>query len=250
MRIGGRLGRCGPSDAALLDQHLTNGSISLRCPVVEAAVLTPAAVAFAGALVLLLLDLGPLARHMARHIAVMSVAAPLCAAALFCGRSARGRADGSAAVLWSATPLQIALIWAWHVPAAHSWAIASVEATAAMDVSLFLAAAAFWGALLRFRAAHPWQPLLALLLTGKLACLLGALLVFAPRLLYAGASPAATAHHAHMLPTLADQQLAGLLMIVACPLSYVLAGVVLAARIAAPGSVPCGGSNGGEAGGR
>lgn len=61
---------------------------------------------------------------------------------------------------------------------------------------------------------------MALLLTGKLACLLGALLIFAPRELY----------RLHGLPSLEDQQLAGLLMITACPLSYVVAGVAMAAQ--------------------
>ena len=64
-----------------------------------------------------------------------------------------------------------------------------------------------------------WQAILALLVTGKLACLLGALLVFAPRPIYAGP------HHGF---DLADQQMAGLLMLAACPMSYVLAGIVIA----------------------
>ena len=71
-------------------------------------------------------------------------------------------------------------------------------------------------------------------MTGKIACLLGVMLIFSPRLLYS-ASPG---QHVHLglheiaaAPTLADQQFAGLLMIAACPLSYLLAGVVIAARM-------------------
>jgi putative membrane protein len=72
------------------------------------------------------------------------------------------------------------------------------------------------------------------LLTGKLSCLLGALLIFAPRILY-------TSGHQHSaMANLTDQQLAGLLMIIACPLSYVTAGVVLAAQMMADLGRPAG----------
>lgn len=87
-----------------------------------------------------------------------------------------------------------------------------------MHGSLFLAALAFWVLLLDMMERSGWQAILGLLLTGKLACLLGALLIFAARPLYSDAA-------------LADQQLAGLLMITACPLSYIAAGVVIAARL-------------------
>src|SRR3546814_2902789 len=50
--------------------------------------------------------------------------------------------------------------------------------------SLALAAVLFWALLLASSATSRWSGLAALLLTGKLACLLGALLIFAPRDLY------------------------------------------------------------------
>ena len=77
-----------------------------------------------------------------------------------------------------------------------------------------------------------WRSLGALLLTGKLACLLGVVMIFATRDVYTlqGVSiPFCTTGPS----TLADQQLAGLLMITACPLSYLVAGVVIAAQIIA-----------------
>ena len=88
------------------------------------------------------------------------------------------------------------------------------------------------GALLAFGAAlgiGRWRGLLALILTAKLFCLLGVLLVFAPRFLYPGLSLPHAAGHV-MAASLADQQLAGLLMLVVCPASYLAAGVVIAAR--------------------
>jgi len=49
------------------------------------------------------------------------------------------------------------------------------------------------------------------------------LLIFAPRLLYPG-----LAHSGHVVGSpLTDQHLGGLLMVVVCPLTYVLAGVVI-----------------------
>lgn len=166
----------------------------------------------AGLLTVLLLDFGPVARHMAGHIAVMNLAAPLAALAL-----ARGGAADRPRLFWGVCVLQIVLLWFWHAPSVQSH-LHSLPLQAVMHGSLFLAALAFWVLLLDMMERSGWQAILGLLLTGKLACLLGALLIFAARPLYSDAA-------------LADQQLAGLLMITACPLSYIAAGVVIAARL-------------------
>jgi putative membrane protein len=97
----------------------------------------------------------------------------------------------------------------------------------AVHALLFLAALAFWLSV----AAAPsdrCQAMLALLISGKSACLLGVLFIFAPRpLLALGAAHSSHQGHGALL---ADQHLTGLLMIAACPLSYVLTAVVLAAQ--------------------
>ena len=74
--------------------------------------------------------------------------------------------------------------------------------------------------LLSLPDARRWHAIPALLLTGKLVCLLAVLLVFAPRALYGTA-------HAHGVSALDDQHLAGLLMIAACPLSYLVAAIMI-----------------------
>jgi putative membrane protein len=84
---------------------------------------------------------------------------------------------------------------------------------------LFLSAVAFWRLILTLIGARRWHAVPVLLLTGKLSCLLAALLVFSPRVLYGPAFG------------LDDQHLAGLLMISACPLSYLVAGVVLSVQL-------------------
>jgi putative membrane protein len=66
-------------------------------------------------------------------------------------------------------------------------------------------------------------------MSGKFACLLGALLVFSPHLIIH--SP--TAEHSAMsgMSTLIDDQhLAGLLMLAACPISYILAAIYWTAQ--------------------
>jgi putative membrane protein len=188
------------------------------------AIASAAAVAAAGVVVLSLLELGPLSAHVALHIALMNIAAPLLAIA---GTIGAPKTDRIAA-LWAAGAIQIVLLWTWHVPSFQRAAMDSELLLAFAHGTMFLAALLFWALLLNLTATTRWQAILLLLLTGKLSCLLGALLVLAPRHLYAtGHEPTHTA----TMADLNDQQLAGLLMITACPLSYVLAGVVTAAQV-------------------
>lgn len=170
-------------------------------------------------------DLGALSHHMAVHIVAMNLAAPALALAwrIF-GGGERARAGW----LWPATALQLALLLGWHLPGVLTLAFASGAAMAAMHLSLFLAALAFWAAVIDAAEGAAWRPLVALAITGKIFCLLGVLYALAPRSIYAGI---ASSHEA-MPPVdlLADQQLAGLLMLIACPIAYGLAGLAVAAR--------------------
>jgi putative membrane protein len=115
------------------------------------------------------------------------------------------------------------LLWAWHAPAIERLASASHGLHASAHLALFLTSFVFWGAVIRVPGPTRWHTIAALLLTGKLTCLLSALLVFSPRALYGGGD--------HVARHLDDQQLAGLLMITACPLSYLVAAVVVVARL-------------------
>jgi putative membrane protein len=95
---------------------------------------------------------------------------------------------------------------------------------------LAVVAVAFWTLLLAAAAGRQWGSVGVLLVTGKLACLLGALMIFATRDLYL--LPGLSIPFCSTGPsTLADQHLAGLLMITACPLSYLVAGAVLTAQM-------------------
>jgi putative membrane protein len=185
------------------------------------ALASVAAVLTGGALFAASYDFGPLSRQMALHIALMNVMAPTAAVML-----TRRAGPGRATTLWVVAAIQIALLWAWHAPALQRYAMESHAVQAVMHASLLAAAFWFWCGLLRLAPAARWHAIAVLLLTGKFACLLAVLLIFAPRLLYDFPM-----HGPGPLPALQDQQLAGLLMAAACPLSYVIAGVIVAIQM-------------------
>lgn len=171
---------------------------------------------------------GPITHMMAAHILLMNATAPLIALAIAGRMAMLAPAVGSAASIAAAMLVQIVLIGTLHVPAAIAAALAAPILHLLMQGALLAAALWFWLAVLATRAR--WRSLLALAVTAKLFCLLGALFVFSPRLLV-GYDRADTAHGVpgDVAASLADQQLAGLLMLAACPLTYVLAGIILAA---------------------
>jgi putative membrane protein len=184
-----------------------------------AATLSAAFVAAAGLVVLMSHDLGPRTGQMLLHIAAMNVIAPL-VAVLVADRLPS--AVASTRTLWLAAAAQLVLLWAWHLPSVEKIASASHGGHAVAHLSLALVALVFWGAVMRASDAGRWHAVAALLVTGKLTCLLSALLVFSPRALYGGTP---------LEGQFEDQQLAGLLMITACPLSYLVAAVVIVARL-------------------
>lgn len=176
------------------------------------------------------------AGHMLQHLLTMNGGALLLALAgmppLLARRVARPRsaATGSihrpARVLALVTGLQVTLLYLWHLPAIYTATHGSEILTIAMQGSLFAIALAFWHFIAAQRIAL-WVRIACLLATGKLFCLLGAIYVFARRPLYG-----LTGGH---MDALADQQLAGLLMVSACALIYVAAAISLfVAWIGAP----------------
>ena len=183
-------------------------------------------------------DLGPLSTHMSLHILAMNAFAPVVALAVLAtkadadlARHRRGVVDGAlGASLPVATAVQLAVLWLAHLPGILAPAMHGAVLHALLQALLFAVALWFWLAIFAQAGSARWRAIAALLITGKLVCLLGILLVLAPRVLFLphgvadGSSP--YVHDGN----LADQQLAGLLMIIACPLTYVLAGVVIAAK--------------------
>jgi len=116
------------------------------------------------------------------------------------------------------------ILWLWHTPGGYAWGLATVPAYWLMQVSLLGSAWLMWREVLA-PTSRPGPALMALAATIGQMGLLGALIVFAPRPLYAAHFASAWAWG---LSPLVDQQLAGLLMWVPAMLPYLGAGLWLA----------------------
>ncbi len=124
--------------------------------------------------------------------------------------------------LGTATAVQAATFWAWHVPAFYEGAMRSDLMFWTMQVTITASAAAWWGALRRSGALEAGASLLAQMVQMGA---LGALLVFAGRALYA---PHFYTTVRWGLSPLEDQQIAGLVMwVVGGGLYLLLASVKL-----------------------
>lgn len=136
------------------------------------------------------------AMRVTHHVVLTGIAAPLLALALpQGGRNIAG---------WTAA--HAVVFWAWHAPAAYAFALESHGGYWLMQASLLGSAVGFWRAA---RSAAVPVAVAGLLATTVQMGLLGALLTFSARPLYAW----------HLVTTwpwglspLADQQLAGLVM--------------------------------------
>lgn len=183
-----------------------------------------------GQIALSALPLGPRATHMASHILLLNAAAPALALVTIAVYGAQAPVFLSAKLLAAATFLQLALLWTWHAPIVLALAARQPIAHALMQAALLAASLGFWLAVLSEEGVFRWRGVIAILLTGKLSCLLGVLLLLAPRLLYADIASDHGHGAADVDGLLSDQRLAGLLMLAACPLCYVLTGVAIASK--------------------
>jgi putative membrane protein len=189
-----------------------------------------------------------LSAHMAQHMLLAAVAAPLLIVGMArpvwvaalprrwvraAARSARRlralRIWRTAAAPTAATVLQAVVMWAWHAPRAMEAALESDLVHYAMHASFLAAGWLFWSAMLRSRRdpeIGAAAGVLGIVATMMQMGLLGALLTFAAEPRY----PHYLAHAPEAgLSALEDQQLAGLIMWVPAALPYCLGGVALAA---------------------
>lgn len=160
--------------------------------------------------------------HMVQHMLFIVVIGPLWALARPLPQW-RGVLGKRATVLWTPLlrsaryPAAMALlhglvIWVWHLPRLYQLALDNVGWHALEHACFLLSAWLFWWAVLHAPSQRAPQALLAVLLTMMHTGLLGALLTFAPVSLYGDAR------------SLADQQLAGLLMWVPGGVLYLIGG--------------------------
>lgn len=159
--------------------------------------------------------------HMAQHMLLIGVAAPLLAASrptltMLKGRGAILRPVLALARARNAFLLHAIAIWLGHAPRIIDWSLESRGFHAAQHFGLVATAAIFWWATLARGRQGAGESALWTLATMLHTGALGALLTFAPRGLYRGYG-------------LEDQQLAGLVMWVPGGLCYLAAGLAFAA---------------------
>jgi putative membrane protein len=194
-----------------------------------------------GIVLLAALWLGPLpeltrnsfAAHMALHMGVVAIAAPLLALGISASALDPVRRWPAAfpAIPWSIAELVV--VWSWHAPTLHQAARTIPGGLVAEQLSFFAAGLTVWLASIsgphaaaRDRAG---AGIAALLLTSMHMTLLGALIALTPRDLYSHAT------HIHVAPTsltpLDDQHLGGALMLAIGGVSYLAGGLALATRL-------------------
>lgn len=146
--------------------------------------------------------------HMARHMVIVAVAAPL----IVLGVPWLGSLPVSPL---GATLVEFAVVWGWHLPALHEAARFSLVWYVAEQGSFLIAGGLIWIAVLRRGAELAGAG--GLLLTSMHMTLLGALLILGARPLYSaicyGGDP------------LEDQQLGGMIMLGLGTPVYLFAGL-------------------------
>lgn len=160
------------------------------------------------------------AAHMLRHMLLVAVAAPL----LVLAWPGLGRMLAVPPVLGAA--LEFVLVWAWHMPAAHGLAFQGGAMFLAEQATFLLAGLLVWGGCLDRRGDAPGRALAGaggLLLTSMHMTFLGALLVLAPRDLYAD--------WCGTVPSLSGQQAGGMIMLALGTPIYMLGGLWLVAGV-------------------
>jgi putative membrane protein len=173
---------------------------------------------------------GPFTAHMAMHMAVVAVAAPLLASGV-----AGGRLDPVLRLpaLFPPVPasiVELLVVWSWHAPALHHFARHSTVGLVAEQATFISSGLLVWLSALggaRQGGNRTGAGVLALLLTSMHMTLLGALLALPPRPLYVHAHASAEGG----LSALADQHLGGAIMLLVGGLSYLAGGLWLAAGL-------------------
>ena len=156
--------------------------------------------------------------RVVHHMALVLVLGPLVAIALepWVQRGAR--------FLWTWTAGAAAVFWLWHAPGPYAAALSSDGLYWLMQASLLATATSFWAAV---RRAEPGAAIVAVLATTVQMGLLGALITFSVRPLYA---PHFASALSWGVTPLYDQQLAGVVMWAPGSFAYLVAALVIGRR--------------------
>lgn len=192
----------------------------------------------AGLVVLGLAWLGPLPQqassvftaHMAMHVAVVALAAPLLALGLAGSRLDPARCWPRLLAPLPVSMLELLVIWAWHAPALHHLSRHDGRAMALEQALFLVCSLAVWlsaiGGGPRLRRARTLPGVGGLLLTSMHMTLLGALLALGTRPLYGHAAATPWGWSA-----LQDQHYGGLLMLLGAGSSYLIGALLLMAAL-------------------
>jgi putative membrane protein len=151
------------------------------------------------------------AAHMLRHMTLVALAAPLVVLGL------PGLTERLAIPPLAAAAVEFVVVWGWHLPAAHGMGRTLPVGFVAEQASFLAAGLLVWAGCLR--RDRPFAGAGGLLLTSMHMTLLGALIVLAPRDLYAAfcGTP----------PDLTGQHIGGMLMLAIGTPVYLVAGLAL-----------------------
>lgn len=185
----------------------------------------------AGIGVLLAVWAGPLpiyarhlfAAHMAMHIAVVCIAAPLIAVGIAAWSRDPVKRWPSAFSPLAASLVEMLVVWGWHAPGPHEAARAS-SAVLVLEQGSFLAVGLLlWLSVLgghrAIRRERAGVGIIGLLLTSMHMTLLGVLLTVSPRVLYP--------HAEDLAAGLDDQRLGGLMMLLGGGTVYLIGALIL-----------------------
>jgi putative membrane protein len=160
---------------------------------------------------------------MVMHMGVVAVVSPLIAFGISRALPAQVAALPPALAI-AASLFEFAAVWTWHAPALHDAARMQTGLFVMEQASFLVAGVLVWTTAVAAKAAG----VCALLITSMHMVLLGALLLLAPRALYACA---AVCSSAASLTPLGDQQLGGALMLVIGGSAYLAGGLALLSTV-------------------
>ena len=155
--------------------------------------------------------------RVGQHMILTLVAAPLVAVGLPMRRAGLAHQEVFAATLFAA------MLWIWHSPIAYAATFSNDVAYWAMHLTTYGAAVGFWWTLACVRSTRLAASIAATVATGLQMALLGALITWAPRPLYARHL---TTTQSWGLTPLQDQELGGAIMWVPAGLIFMTAIVV------------------------
>jgi putative membrane protein len=166
---------------------------------------------------------GSFAVHMAAHMGVVAIAAPLIAVGL------NGMQAPSPRLVTplTASLIELIVVWFWHLPQMRLFVDQSLAAMLFEQASFLAAGLLLWRSCL---AAPRLAGAGGLLFTSMHMTLLGVLLALAPRPLYA-AGPVIC--FGVTVPAVMDQQIGGVTMLLVGAVSYVAGGIALLYRLLA-----------------